>query len=264
MKKLLKEQIDNAINEELGISDEVVRLEGVIEKKLLHYINNGIHEREFTIKAKQSKLNVSFVFKDFDDERSANLWIANERGYDGYSYRNNTMYLSIIAINGDLDLNELSDTIQHECTHYWEMKNMRKDLYSQDYQDVVMGMQNRNPYIRLTYSVIYYTNKNEINAFVNGSFASAMKKKRKYTTYKEFVEDNSIYEIYSVLHDALETINNVDIDNDILFESAAIKIGCDKYVLADFIKNAAEIGLKYFLRKVGNAYSLYVEKNKKN
>lgn len=261
-KKLLKEQIDNVINEELGIADETTNLENIIEQKLADYISKGVYEDNFSVETELSNLNVSFVFKNFDDENEANLWLANERGYDGYSYRDNTIYLSIVGIKGDINFNDLADTIQHECTHYWEMKNMQKDLYNSDYQDVVNGIRNKNPYVSLTYSVIYYSNKNEINAFVNGSFASAMKKKAKYNGYKEFIKDNSISDVYSELYKALKMIKSVDIENDIFFESAAMRIGCDKYYLADFIKSAAEIGMKYLLKQVGKAYSLYVDKMK--
>lgn len=259
---IFEAKVTKVITEELGIADEVVRLGNMIEQKLVDYIKKGMYESEFTVQTELSNLKVSFVFKNFNDEMEAASWVYNERGYDGYSYRDNTIYMSITAINGDIDFNELADTIQHECMHYWEMKNMKKDLYSSDYQDVVNGMRNRNPYVSLTYSVIYYSNKNEINAFVSGSFASAMKKKAKYNGYMDFIEDNSVYEIYSELSDALESMKRIDIDNDIMFESAAIRIGCDKYYLADFIKSAAEIGLKYLFKRVGKVYSLYVERMK--
>lgn len=259
---IFEAKVTKVITEELGIADEVVRLGNIIEQKLIDYIKKGMYESEFTVQTELSNLRVSFVFKNFNDEMEAASWVYNERGYDGYSYRDNTIYMSITAINGDIDFNELADTIQHECMHYWEMKNMKKDLYSSDYQDVVNGMRNRNPYVSLTYSVIYYSNKNEINAFVSGSFASAMKKKAKYNGYMDFIEDNSVYEIYSELSDALESMKRIDIDNDIMFESAAIRIGCDKYYLADFIKSAAEIGLKYLFKRVSKAYSLYVERMK--
>ena len=54
----------------------------------------------------------------------------------------------------------------------------------------------------------------------------------------------------------------LNLDKDIMFESAAMRIGCDKYYLADFIKSAAEIGLKYLFKRVGKVYSLYVERMK--
>lgn len=259
---VLEEKVIQIINEELGIADEVSTLSNIIEKKLMSFINNGVYEQNFIVDTKLSKLNVSYVMKNFDNEMDANMWVAYDRGNDGYSYRDNTIYLSIFSINGDVDYDSLIDTIQHECTHYWEMKNMGRDLYNSDYQTVVDGIRNKNPYVSLTYSVIYYSNKNEINAFVNGSLASSLKKNIQYRNYKEFIEDNSVNEAYSELTDAKRTMSILDVDMDFLFESAAMKIGCDKYYLADFIKNAADIGLKYLIRQVGKAYTLYMEKIK--
>ena len=259
---VLEEKISNIINEELGIANEVINLTNLIEKKLTSFITSEVYEKEFSVKTELSDLNVNYVMKNFDNETDANMWIAYERGNDGYSYRDNTIYLSIVSINGDIDYVTLSDTIQHECTHYWEMKNMHRDLYNSDYQDVINGIRNKNPYVSLTYSVIYYSNKNEINAFVSGSFASAMKKRTPYKNYKEFINDNSVGEIYSELSDALTTISNIDVDEDVLFDSAAMRIGCDKYYLAEFIKNAANVGLNYLIKRVGKAYALYMERLK--
>lgn len=259
---VLEEKVNHVINEELGIANEVVNLEKIIEQKLIDYINNGMYENKFTVTTELSNLEVSYVFKNFNNEFEADTWVSNERGYDGYSYRDNTIYMSIVAIRGEIDFNELADTIQHECTHYWEMKNMHRDLYNSDYQDVINGMGNKNPYVSLAYSVIYYSNKNEINAFVSGSFSSAMKKGTQYADYMDFIEDNSVYEVYSELTDALESMKRIDVENDVMFESAAMRIGCDKYYLADFIQHAAEIGLKYLIKRVGKAYALYIDKTK--
>lgn len=41
-----------------------------------------------------------------------------------------------------------------------------------------------------------------------------------------------------------------------------MRIGCDKYYLADFIQHAAEIGLKYLIKRVGKAYALYIDRTK--
>ena len=157
---VLEEKVSNIINEELGIANEVVNLTNIIEKKLTLFIKSEVYEKEFSVETELSNLKVNYVMKNFDNEMDANMWIAYERGNDGYSYRDNTIYLSIVSINGDIDYNTLSDTIQHECTHYWEMKNMHRDLYSSDYQDVINGIRNKNPYVSLTYSVIYYSNLN--------------------------------------------------------------------------------------------------------
>ena len=259
---VLENKVNRIINEELGIADEVSNLTNIIEKKLMDLIKNNVYENNFTVKTKLSELSVEYVLNDFENENEANMWIAYERSNDGYSYRNNTLYVSIVSINGNIDYNELSDTIQHECTHYWEMKNMKKDLYNSDYQTVVDGIRNKNPYVSLTYSVIYYSNKNEIKAFVNGSFSSAMRKRTQYNSYKDFIKDNSVNEAYSELIDAREKMSNLDVEKDVLFESAAMKIGCDKYYLAEFINDAIGAGLKYLMKCIGKAYALYVEKIK--
>lgn len=259
---VLEDKVNKIINEELGIADEVSNLTNIIEKKLMNLIKNNVYENNFTVKTKFSELSVEYALKDFENENEANMWIVYGRGNDGYSYRNNTLYISIVSINGNIDYNGLADTIQHECTHYWEMKSMGKDLYNSNYQDVINGIRDRNEYVSMTYSVIYYSHKNELNAFVSGAYASAMRKKRQYRNYKEFIIDNGISEPYNELKDAIDRMSNIDIEHDILFEFAANKIGCDKNYLAEFIKNTAEFGMDYLLKRVGKAYTLYLKNSK--
>lgn len=260
---VLEDKVNRIINEELGIANEVSNLTNIIENRLMDLIKNNVYEGNFKVETELSSLSVEYVLKDFENEDEANGWIAYERGNDGYSYRNNTIYMSIVSINGNIDYNDLVDTLQHECTHYWEMKNMGRDLYDSNYQDVVNGIRDRNEYVSMTYSVIYYSHKNELDAFVSGSYASAMKKGKQYKNYKEFIIDNGVVEPYNELKDAIDKMSILDIEHDILFEFAANKIGCDKNYLAEFIKNTAELGMEYLLKRVGKAYTLYL-KNKRD
>ena len=254
-----EEVINNAINEELGIANEVTKLAGIIEKKLFSFIKQGFIDFVFEVKTENSQLSVDYSLRRFNNEKEALEWTDFGRGGDGYSYGANTMFLSLAVINNKFDYNRLTDTIHHECSHYWEMKNMGKDLYTEYYQEIINGTRSRNKYINLMSYVVYYSSKNEINSFVNGSYSSAMKKKKIYRNYKEFIEDNSVIEPYEEFKTAIKEMSKVNVDTDTMLELAAMKLGCDKNYLVEFIYDTAEYGLKYLLQRIGKAYSLYMK-----
>lgn len=262
-KKLLKEQIDNIINEELGIADEVIKLSDLIEKKIYQLLNNGTWEEVFNVKTDLSEVNVDFAYNDFATTSDAIMWIKYNRGNDGYSYKTNTIYITLVSVNGYMNDYDLADTIQHECTHYWELKNRGEDTYNSVYEKVVQGVNSRNPVLELMCSILYYSNKGELNAFVNGTYASAMKKKTKYESYNEFIADNQVNDIYEVLKDAKSLIEE---KNQPLIFSASFWIvsngilNCEIDDVPNKIIKIANNSFNYLMKKIGRAYAFYCKK----
>lgn len=267
--KLLEEQIDNIINEELGIADEVVKLSDLIEKKVYCYLNNGITEKTFNVKTGLSDVNVDFVYKDFKTTEEAMDWI-NESGrfFDGYSYDTNTIYLSLYFVGGVMNTFDVTDTITHECNHYWECKKAGRTMHTDVYTTIYNGIRNRNPVISTICNLLYYSNRVEINAFVNGTFSTALSKKnKKYANYKEFIKDNGINELYVFLKNSQKTLSKYDTDNPYFFSAAYWLVGngvlhCDVNNVLPTLKMITNKSYNYLIKKISKAYALYMAKIK--
>ena len=265
--KLLEEQIDNIINEELGIADEVVKLSDLIEKKVYGYLNNGITEKIFNVKTELSDVNVDFVYKEFNAPEDALTWINETGRYDGYSYETNTIYLGLYFIGGVMNTFDVSDTIMHECSHYWECKNAGRTIHTDVYDAIYQGIRNRNPVISTICELLYYSNRNEISAFVNGTFSSAMKKNKKYENYIEFIQDNEINDLYTLLKNSQKTLSKYDMNNSYFFIAAYWLVGhdilhCDIERVLPTLKMITKRSYQYLIDKIGKAYALYTAKIK--
>lgn len=264
-KKMLEEQIDNIINEELGIANEVVKLSNTIEQEIYSLINKGIRRMVFNVKTKFSDVNVDYAYEEFYDKESLVQWV-EQRGYDGYSYQTNTIYLSIYSLNGSFNIYDLNDTIMHECNHYWECKKYGKNQYTDRYGTITRGISNWNPCISKICNILYFCDKHEINSFVNGTYSNAMFKRAKYDTYKEFIADNGVNEIYLILKNSEKIVRGLKAKEDVLFFLAALwlvncgVLNCKVEDVCDEVIKIAKQAYNYLLIRIGKAYALYVAK----
>ena len=267
-KKMLEEQIDNIINEELGIADEVVRLASLIERQVYSLIGQGVNEKTFNVKTELSDVNVDYTFKEFNTEEELVSWFKETRRYDGYSYQENTIYLSIYMLGGKLDKINLNDTIMHECNHYWECKKSGKDQYNDVYDIITNGISNWNPCISTMCEILYYCDEHEINSYVNGTYSTAIKKKKHYDGYRQFISDNGINELYSMLKNAEKTINGYKQENStyyFLAEFWFVNNGifdCETNEVGDKIISITKYAYNYLIKRIGKAFALYTAKLK--
>ena len=267
-KKMLEEQIDNIINEELGIADEVVRLANLIERQVYSLIGQGVNEKTFNVKTELSDVNVDYTFKEFNTEEELVSWFKETRRYDGYSYQENTIYLSICMLDGKLDKIDLNDTIMHECNHYWECKKSGKTAYNDVYDIITNGISNWNPCISTLCEILYYCDEHEINSFVNGTYSTAMKKKKHYNSYKQFIADNSVNKPYLLLRNAEKTIKEFEQESNtyyFLAEFWFINNGifdCETNEVGDKIILVARYAYNYLIKRIGKAFALYTAKLK--
>jgi len=267
-RKMLEEQIDNIINEELGIADEVVKLADLIEKQVFSLLNQGITEKFFNVKTKLSDVNVDFIYKEFSNAEEALNWINKNGRSDGYSYQTNTIYLGVYLIGGVLNTFDLNDTIMHECSHYWECKKSGKTQYNDAYATIARGVSNWNPCISQLCEILYYCDKHEINSFVNGTYSTAMKKKKHYGSYRQFIADNGVSNLYVMLRDAEEIVRSLEIKNSSSFFIAAFWLisngifNCEAEEVVDKIIKIAQNAYQYLISRIGKAYALYTARLK--
>lgn len=266
--RILEEQIENVINEELGIADEVIKLTNLIEKQVYSLIGQGVNEKTFNVKTELSDVNVDYTFKEFNTKEELVSWFNETRRYDGYSYKENTIYLSIYMLDGKLDKIDLNDTIMHECNHYWECKKSGKDQYNDVYGIITNGISNRNPCISTLCEILYYCDEHEINSFVNGTYSTAMKNKKHYNSYKQFIADNSVNKPYLLLRNAEKTINRYKRENVVYYLLAEFWFvnngifDCETNEVGDKIISITKYAYNYLIKKIGKAFALYTTKLK--
>lgn len=269
MKKVIltEEQVRYLMNEDLGIAKEVVKLTNIIEKDIYTLLEKNIKEKKFRVATEMSDLYVDFMFKYFNSTDEFYVWHSKTHRNNGYSFEENTLYLTVLQFGNKIDYYDLTDTIQHECSHYWECKMKNKPISTDRYQDIIKGMSNNNPIVAYLCKILYYCNKNEINSFVNGAYASAMKKKKEYKTYKDFIYDNLISDLYSTLKNSYDNISKYNSQNTLFITACWYLINHNiikNYENFDktkkYFQTVSKNGFKYLIRKVGMAYSLYMVK----
>lgn len=265
---LLEKKVDKIINEELGIADEVLKLTNLIEEKVYSLIQQGIDEKIFNIKTKLSDVNVDYIYKEFSSNEEAIEWFNETRRFDGYSYQTNTIYLSLYSLNGRFRTTDLTDTIMHECNHYWECKNSGKTQSGDRYDKIQNGIFNQNPCISEICNILYYCDKHEINSFVSGTYATAIKKMKKYKSYRQFIADNGINDLYLMLRNTDETIKKYEEEQSVYYFLAKYWIvsnnilNCDVDEVGKKVSETANYFYEYLIERIGKAYALYIAKIK--
>lgn len=261
--KILTEQkINEIIEEELGIANDALELASKIEGEIYRRCETS---NAFTFVVNDS-LTVDFLYKNFDTAEEFSEWYDKTRRKSGYSYSENTMYINLLIIGDQFHYEELTDTIQHECLHYIECLKKGGPISTDKYQSIVNGIDNRNPVISTLCRVLYFANKNEINAYVNGTYASAMKKKKEYPTYKDFVADNSVNDAYTTLKNSGKILEKYNRNNPLFLTAMMYLIArgiiepCSLDDAKAHIYKQAATAYKYLIRKIGMAYSLYRSK----
>lgn len=258
MNKIIEEQINQVIKEELGIANCVADLSKKIERIVYRLIKNGVEYKKFSVSTDVSRVNVNFTHKDFVDKKVAKEWVINS--INKYSHLENTIYISVATVNGKISPSYLSDKIQHECYHYFESQKWKKKPFDEIL--IIKGMHCKNSYLSKICTILYFSIEDEIDAYINGSYASAMKKKRKYTGYKDFIYDNKIFDVYDALTTANIVINNSEDPSykGVLGWVAENILGCDVKDAPNLILKIANTAYQYFIKKVGKVYSLYLKK----
>lgn len=266
---LAEEQIKRIISEELGIAKEVTIMANKIYDEIGKLYVRGVNEKVFQLKTEKSDVTVDYISKVFNKSEDYYQWYYDNKRPDGYSYEKNTIFLTFVSIKGVEPNSDMYDTIQHECEHYWECKNKGGAISTDRYQNIIKGIKNNNLIVQYFCKVMYYCNKHEINAFVNGAYASAMKKEKKYESYKDFILDNNVNDLYFTLKNFQKHLLKYDI-NSSYFGQAMIYLNNNGiFSMGKDINNGIEKLRKqvrkyytYFIKQIGKVYSLYCIKMK--
>lgn len=257
---ITEDGLKEIIKEELGIASEVLELTKKIEQKIDSSIKNGKYSGTFKIK---DDLKIRFKYFDFADYESLNDWYRDNfnKVKNGYSFKSQTIYITILAVNSIFDSYELLDTIQHEVHHYFQAFKSGKTFSSDAYKTIVANLYSKNEYISCLSHVLYLNKKFEIEGFVNGAYNSFQN--RKVTTYKDFIRNTNLSNVDKTLKNAFLFFKNEPfIGNDFnkmltyIYSNGLYKESKSLKELRQLILKDCKNAYDMFIRKSSRAYAL--------
>lgn len=190
-------EINEAITEELGISDKVIELSENIYNEIVKAFNseqstiieNGVGRKYGWITYPLDEniiLNISYDIINFADKQymeeyakkkglntDARSFISYEKKLSGkYKYVTNAIYLYGIAISGSIDKPSLKDSIQHEIEHIFQQYKMGKGFEDDDIVSIInTSFSKGNEYAKSVANIVYMSIKYEQKGFANGLYA---------------------------------------------------------------------------------------------
>ena len=167
---LTEEQFNFLLNEELGIAKEVVKISKIIEKNVYKFLDEKKDSDSIVILDDLFLSMRKIYFNTFNE-----FTIAFENNSDvylnGYSYENETIYLTFLYINEKpYIMDNIENTIQHEVAHYWQCKNKNNTLGSTHYNEIIKYFYSENEIIATIAQLLYSSKHFEIDAQINGAF----------------------------------------------------------------------------------------------
>ena len=208
-----RNELNESINEALGIRNEVWDETCIIEKEILDDLSD-----RYSIKfadgvfVKIGKIETTFLNKPLTvDYQYVNF--VNQKAYSTYVNRIklkknfynetlNLLTLHFISISGHIDETSLIDTIQHELHHDFQETESGIDFSKIPlYQKAIRLKGYEDDTVQYNIGdILYITFKHEIEAYANGLFAYLMKKYEEgYTDTTELVMGSDIYNMLQTL-----------------------------------------------------------------
>ena len=244
----LDEDINKILNEELGISDEVVNVTNLIFDKIIKeykskkYKNiiphgKGIYEYQgYFIETNVfgHNLTIEYSIFNFNDRICREEYIAkNGNGYlnAGSNFRylgkgenrklvSNKIMIVLEAISGDI-INEEDalDSPQHELEHMFQQSSMDKEFGNLNlYRQVSSNLYSKNKFKHNVALVLYMSFKSEIEGYANGLYAYVKQRlKENPINVNQIFRDSAAYQklqqMYTAKNFIKANINDKRMDN---------------------------------------------------
>ena len=275
-KKIIKEVIDNFINEELSVSEYLIKGVSYASKRIYskfkeNYGNEGEIDGhlltrfiDFISFGEYGKIDCNVSVIDFKDKEEM---LASFEKYDfggetdQINYRIN---IKLLSLNGELDKQFLYNTLYHEAEHTLQFLKKNGGLYNSlsSYNKAVKILNGNDEvhsseeYVMIA-NLLYFYNKLEIEANVNGLYGELINNGCKLNETNFSVNLNGARNVFK------KFIEKYD---DSVFSETMKYFGITYGKLLSFIKRQEDY-LKYRVRKVyqkaWNDSNKQVEEHKK-
>lgn len=242
-------KINEAINEELGIADEVRKkseelLNDVInrlkniEKSI---VENGVSEKKdnFQIEIANKKVFIQVNYHNFRDN-TYYLNFIKKYGNIEHSSTSNNGRLNIISINfysisGYIDKKDLYDSIQHEVEHIFQQVKAKKTFGESNLYLYAYNNLNSDQIEKRTLALIsYMSNKFEQDAYVNGLYAFLKSDFRYSNATRDDIQQSPVYEKLTELIEAKDYLiknkNNANLQNEISYYKDKFNLNYNDFI----------------------------------
>lgn len=226
-------KINEAINEELGIADEVRDKSAKLRDEVINRLKNiektiiesGVSEKKdnFQIELANKKVFIQVNYYNFRD-KTYYLNFIKKIGYIGYSSlsndgRFNVIILNFYSISGYIDEKDLYDSIQHEVEHIFQQVKAKKTFSKSDlYLYAYKNLSNEQLENRILALISYMSNKFEQDGYINGLYAF-LKDNYKLMATRDDIKESPVYSKLTDLIYAKDFLiknkNNVNLQNEI-------------------------------------------------
>lgn len=245
--------INKAINEELGIADEVKNASDFIKNEIISKLNqenkniiaDGVSSKKINFSEKVFNKTIHFQigYYNFKDKIYYQKYINKYGDFEGSSVSNdgkfNYIQINFYSISGYIDNKNLSDTIQHELEHIFQQVKAKKSFGGQqlyNYSFQFLNTNNLND--RALAIIVYMSRQSEIDAFINGLYGF-LKNGHKLLGSREDIKESPIYQQLVNLKWAkkyiIDNINNIELQQAIAVYQNNYDINYNKFLkLADY------------------------------
>ena len=249
----IREEINTQIKEELAISDQVRDIANSIVSQILRAIKNNDTEGLIPFKFNERVFKFEWKLfnfknkKDFQEDGKRNISVI--KGYNPVIKR---ITMPVIRISGFIDKGEFADSVYHEIEHAYQedcgedyTKNAMNYIKIKD----TINRNNTTNEIKNIGKLLYFSDKNEIDAFVNGMYGEVSQTLKRgpgnrmfWKWFDEVITKTECYGFYRELSNGLNKLlrNGISLEATEFFKKMGIR------PLKDITN-----GKKYFLNKMG-------------
>lgn len=188
----IKKKLNNAINEELSVSNDVyntslnilLKINEYIKKTEYKQIKKGIKTQEFSFHETilNKKILVEVIHYNFGNNEYFEQYETEITYSDGSSIsdgnRLNNIKISCYSISNKFYSDNAMDVIQHEVEHVFQGIKGSKIItnFNKLYDTATNGLQSNNLKLKILSNIVYLSHKFEIDAYINGLYGYLMQK----------------------------------------------------------------------------------------
>lgn len=275
-------KINEAINEELGIADEVRDKSAKLRDDVINRLKNieksivesGVSEKKdnFQIEIANKKVFVQVHYYNFRD-KTYYLNFIKKSGPIGHSSlsndgRFNVILLNFYSISGYIDEKDLYDSIQHEVEHIFQQVKAKKTFGKSDlYLYAYKNLSNEQLENRILALISYMSNKFEQDGYINGLYAF-LKDNYKLMATRDDIKESPVYSKLTDLIYAKDFLiknkNNVKLKEEIEYYQKNFNLNYNEFIrlvtssINDITKKIGRTIIKFKndMLKSGTHYSL--------
>lgn len=242
--------INNIVLEDRHISNEVTHITNLLLTYLedeikktpsLPYNMNGVTYKKVNFSQTIFGIKINFICDYYNIFMKSGTDLNKRTVFDS-SPDTKTIVATIVAVNGKMNEQEVSEGIQHELEHLFERGKRGKPYGDEDmYKFASKKMNNAlTNYERAVAYVIYISRTYEQRAFVNGAYQYMMRSNDYHNNFDNALKETKLFKWYVGMKECLELFEETP-DGHPLLRSALKPYGkLDRNELINLTKETIE------------------------